>query len=138
MQTKLLFLLSLLGLLLACNPQKQHQNADNEPIAVIDPQKFDDLMKVAPDVQLLDVRTPQEFAVGHLPKAINNNIASPSFVDQAQKLDKNRPVFVYCKTGVRSHQAARELEKLGFREIYDMAGGLVVWQQKGLRIDMAP
>lgn len=71
---------------------------------------------------LLDVRTPQEYGSGHIDKAINIDWLGEGFEEKAQGLDKTRPVYVYCKMGGRSAQAARVLDSLGF-EVVDLKGG---------------
>lgn len=131
-------ILVLLTLLLVSSCGSAQHKSTGSSVQTIDAQKFYDLMRVAPDAQVMDVRTPREFSVGHLPQAKNNNIGSPAFVEEAQKLDKNRPVFVYCRTGVRSERAAHELAKLGFKEVYDLGGGIMAWQRAGLKTEMRP
>lgn len=78
--------------------------------------------------QLVDVRTPEEFMRGHLKRAINLNFNDDNFEDIVKaKLDKTRPVFVYCFSGRRSTDAAVFLRDLGYKEVYDMAGGFAKW-----------
>lgn len=78
--------------------------------------------------QLIDVRTPEEYMRGHLKRAINLNFNDDNFEDIVKaKLDKTRPVFVYCFSGRRSTDAAVFLRDLGYQEVYDMAGGFAKW-----------
>lgn len=78
--------------------------------------------------QLIDVRTPEEYMRGHLKRAINLNFNDDNFEDIVKaKLDKTRPVFVYCFSGRRSTDAAVFLRDLGYKEVYDMAGGFAKW-----------
>lgn len=78
--------------------------------------------------QLIDVRTPEEYMRGHLKRAINLNFNDDNFEDIVKtKLDKNRPVFVYCFSGRRSNDATTFLRDLGYKEVYDMAGGFAKW-----------
>lgn len=78
--------------------------------------------------QLIDVRTPEEYMRGHLKRAINLNFNDDNFEDVVKaKLDKTRPVFVYCFSGRRSTDAAVFLRDLGYKEVYDMAGGFAKW-----------
>jgi rhodanese-related sulfurtransferase/thiol-disulfide isomerase/thioredoxin len=72
---------------------------------------------------ILDVRTDQEFAGGHLAKARNLDFNSPDFKSQLAKLDKTRPYLVYCAVGGRSSKAAQQMEKLGFQQVYNVSGG---------------
>ena len=87
--------------------------------------------------QIIDVRTPQEFATGYIPGAININFYDKDFKTQLESLDKNQPVFVYCKVGGRSAQAAKQLEASGFKKIYDLDGGILSWTRTGLQVDGA-
>lgn len=82
------------------------------------------------NVQLIDVRTPEEYAEGHLENAININFNSNNFAKQVEKLDKNKPVYIYCRSGGRSGSAGVILEKMGFKEIYDLKGGILYWSGK--------
>lgn len=82
-------------------------------------------------VQLVDVRTPAEFAAGHIPEAVNIDVRGEDFESQAQStLDKERPVAVYCRSGARSKAAARALTEKGFR-VYELNKGFMNW--KGAR-----
>ena len=78
-------------------------------------------------VQLVDVRTPAEFAAGHIPEAVNIDVRGENFESQAQStLDKERPVAVYCRSGARSKTAARALTEKGFR-VYELNKGFMNW-----------
>lgn len=81
---------------------------------------------------LLDVRTPEEFEAGHIKNALNIDWYNPSFKEQVAKLDKNKPVFIYCKSGGRSGQATQVLKSMGFTEIYDLDGGIMQWKNEGM------
>ncbi|SHJ74232.1 rhodanese-like domain-containing protein [Pseudozobellia thermophila] len=72
---------------------------------------------------LLDVRTPREYNSGHIDEAINIDWLGKGFIEKAQALDKDKPVFVYCKKGGRSAEAARVLDSLGFKKVVDLKGG---------------
>lgn len=82
--------------------------------------------------QLIDVRTPQEFASEKINDAKNINWNGTDFVAQVEKLDKSKPVFVYCKVGGRSSLAADKLAELGFKEIYNLNGGIMKWNASGM------
>lgn len=78
--------------------------------------------------QLIDVRTSLEFKSGHIKNAKNIDFFSRSFNDEINKLNKQKPIFVYCRSGARSHKAAKKLAELGFIEIYDLKGGFLNWK----------
>lgn len=83
---------------------------------------------------ILDVRTMQEYRSGHLNGSINLDFRSTSFADELKALDRGNAYLVYCRTGVRSGRAAALMKSLGFREIYDLAGGIAGWQREGFEI----
>ena len=84
--------------------------------------------------QLLDVRTPEEFAAGHLPGAINIDWQADDFLPAVQAaLDPSRPVLLYCRSGRRSAAAAGELAKAGFSP-FNLLGGILAWQEAGLPV----
>ncbi len=95
------------------------------------PSAFAEKLKSTNNPQILDVRTPKEFADQHLDNAININWNSDDFVANANKYDKSKPVFVYCLSGGRSKQAASKLEELGFTKIYELQGGIMKWNAEG-------
>lgn len=75
-----------------------------------------------PQGQVLDVRTPNEWAGGKVKNAHLINIQDPEFLKKASKLDKEKPLFIYCAVGGRSSQAAQMLSKAGFKQIYNLQG----------------
>ena len=85
----------------------------------------------AAEVQLIDVRTPGEYENGHLKNAVNIDINSGDFEQRIGKLDKKRPVLVYCLSGGRSGRAASQMQDMGFSEVYNMDGGIMKWQNAG-------
>lgn len=86
---------------------------------------------VEADVVVLDVRTPEEFAEGHLANAINIDFQSGNFANEISKLDKGTTYAVYCRSGNRSGQAVKVLADLGFTDLYDMDGGVIDWAAAG-------
>ncbi len=130
MKTFFIQLFSLCFFLTSCNGQS------SKAIQTIDAKDFADKLKLTETVQLstqlLDVRTPEEFKTEHLYNATNVNWNGDDFVSKAEKLDKTKPVFVYCKVGGRSAQAASKLQELGFKEIYNLDGGIMKWSASGL------
>ena len=78
---------------------------------------------------LLDVRTKQEFAEGHLPDAINIDVLdSANFIKQIQTLKKRKQYVVYCRSGKRSLKASELLLDQKFKHIYNMEGGILAWK----------
>ena len=83
------------------------------------------------DFVVLDVRTPSEFASGHLAGAILIDFNASNFTTEVDKLDKTKRYLVYCRTSNRSGQAVAVMKSLGFKEVYDMDGGIVAWEAAG-------
>lgn len=79
-------------------------------------------------VQLIDVRTPAEFNGGHIKGAKNIDFFSGKFNVEFNKLNKDKAVYVYCRSGSRSRQTSKKLEAMGFTEIYDLKGGILNYQ----------
>lgn len=80
---------------------------------------------------VLDVRTPAEFAQGHLPNAINLNYQDPGFEQAIQNLKPDQPYFIYCAKGGRSAKACAQLKTNGLKKVYNLEGGIAAWQQAG-------
>ncbi len=86
-----------------------------------------------PDVDhiLIDVRTPQEFASGHIPGAVN--IAVEELAQRLNEVPQDKPVVLYCRSGNRSGQAAQILDRAGYGQIYDL-GAIITWAEQGYPI----
>lgn len=78
---------------------------------------------------VVDVRTPEEFAQGHVPGAIN--LPVEEVARWADRIPKDRPVYLYCRSGNRSRQAAEYLKKRGYTNLYNVEGGVRAIQQAG-------
>jgi rhodanese-related sulfurtransferase len=84
------------------------------------------------DVQIVDVREPNEWAAGHLPGAVLIPLAQ--LAQRARELDPERPVVVVCRSGNRSATATSLLIRSGFRDVKNLAGGTIAWAQGGQRV----
>ncbi|MCL9769985.1 rhodanese-like domain-containing protein [Flavobacterium sp. HXWNR69] len=100
-----------------------------EGVQVLEVSKYETKLK-QPNVQLLDVRTPEEFSEGHLENAINIDVTAEDFDAKVAGLDKEKPVMVYCKSGGRSAKASARLKELGFKTISDLEGGITNWKSE--------
>lgn len=85
-------------------------------------------------LQIIDVRTPAEYATGYINNAINIDFYNPNFEAEIKKLDKTKPVYIYCKAGGRSSEAVNIFMKNGFKNVYELKGGIMSWEQAGLPI----
>jgi len=95
----------------------------------LSPLQFKELLAKTPDAQLVDVRTPAEYESGTIQGAINVDIKAPNFSERIEKLDKGRPVFLFCKVGGRSAKASQQLQDMGFTTLYDLSEGYLGWQE---------
>ena len=80
---------------------------------------------------LIDVRTPEEYAEGHLPNAINIDVKDEGFAEKMNEIKKNKNIYLYCKTGKRSTKAVAIADTLGFKNIYNLDGGFISWKEAG-------
>lgn len=83
-------------------------------------------------VVVLDVRTPDEYRAGHLKEAKLANVNDAGFDANIAKLDKNKPVVVYCAVGGRSARASDIMVQKGFKNVYNVSGGYNAWSAAGL------
>ncbi len=93
---------------------------------------FQKKLAVEKNALILDVRTPQEYANGHLQNATTINFFDTDFKEKVNKLDKNKPVYVYCAVGGRSAKATKILQESGFKTVYNLLGGFNGWSAAGL------
>ncbi|MBS1685114.1 MAG: thioredoxin fold domain-containing protein [Bacteroidetes bacterium] len=128
MKKNFLFLSILTGILLYSCSQSQATGSGGE-LNVTD---FAAKVKQLPDAPILDVRTPGEYEKGHLDKAKNIDWNGSDFDTQITGLDKSKPVLVYCLSGGRSGAAAAHMREAGFKEVYEMAGGIMKWRAADL------
>jgi rhodanese-related sulfurtransferase len=110
-------------------------------ISVVKPDNLGEINKISVDefdkviqeknVQLVDVRTPEEYAEGHIKGAVNINFKKRTFPDFINVIDKKKPVAIYCRSANRSGKAALIMQSLGFKKIYDLDGGIKAWKAAG-------
>ena len=98
--------------------------SQSDTIKLLSPEEFKEQVENKKD-QLIDVRTPAEFKGGHIKGAKNIDFFSGKFNVEFNKLNKDKAVYVYCRSGSRSRQTAKKLEAMGFTEIYDLKGGIL-------------
>ncbi|MES2411609.1 MAG: thioredoxin domain-containing protein [Bacteroidota bacterium] len=125
MKFKLFPLLLLSFLFISCHGQT------SKAVHTVAAKSFDEKLKTIENPQLLDVRTAEEYSTEHIGNAENVNWNGDDFAAKAAGYDKSKPIFVYCKVGGRSSQAADKLAELGFREIYNLDGGIMKWKAQG-------
>lgn len=113
-------LLGLLGL-------TTNASAQSDSIKTVDAAQFAEFIK-SDSVFLVDVRTAEEYAAGHIPNAKNVDVLKSDFKDRVETLSKSKEIAVYCRSGKRSLMAANTLAKMGYKVI-NLRGGWKEWQQ---------
>ncbi len=124
---KRIFLLPLLIFTMCTAPAEQ----SNE-INLIDAGELNQILTDT-ELQLVDIRTEDETSAGMLEHAINIDYYSPDFLERMNALEKNKPLAIYCASGMRSAQASKELITMGFVSLYDLQGGYSAWEQAGFK-----
>lgn len=108
--------------------------ASKQKSSLVTAQQAVELIDKESNLQIVDVRTPGEYAEGHIANSTNIDIYDfEVFENEINKLSKEKPVFVYCRSGGRSADAVSQLLELGFEEVYDLDGGITKWMNAGLQ-----
>lgn len=126
---KQLFSIVLVSILLYSCTNAQSNSTDKTQLSAIE---FADKLKELPTALVVDVRTPEEFSKGHLINAKNYDWRGNEFEKQIEPLDKSKPVFVYCLSGSRSAAAAKQMRTEGFKNVYELSGGIMKWRGANL------
>lgn len=129
---------SLLG---ACSSTATDETSQgNEPAAttaatgvqLVEPDQFQSATDSG--AEIIDVRTPAEFAEGHIEGAVNIDLNGPDFTGQIDALDPAKTYAVYCRSGNRSAAATQYMQDQGFASVYELGGGILSWQSAGLPV----
>ena len=112
--------------------QNDAQTVSSTKVEVLSLEQFRSKIEKSNDIQILDVRTPEEWAGGVVKNAKQINIYDANFMEKVQKeFSKDKPVVVYCQAGVRSREAAKKLKDSGYKTVYDFSGGYAAWKKGG-------
>ena len=124
---KLLLVFFLAITTISCNAQQ------NKGVELVKPTEFAQKLNSG-EGQLIDVRTPKEYKSGYIKGAVNMHLYDNDFEQRIDTLDKNKPVYVYCKVGGRSAEAVTIMKNKGFRHIIELDGGMDAWNEAKLPI----
>ena len=129
----LLALLLLLGSTGYGQAQEKTATATSAPAVRFKDADVAEFARLAADTNniVLDVRTPREYAAGHLAGAVNMNLRAADFAAQAARLDKSRTYLVHCAVGLRSASACQKLGSMGFTNLVNLKTGLNGWEAAG-------
>ena len=124
--------------ILACLIASPLPAADKPPVPPsvknVGVEEFDKLRADSKNV-VLDVRTPGEFAKGHIPGAINVDFNAPDFQKKVAELDKNKTYLVHCAVGVRSARACTIMDKIEFPHLFNLEPGFRAWEKAGKPVE---
>lgn len=101
---------------------------------LLTPNEFNAHLNATTQIQLVDVRTPEEYAEGYIEGAVNINFNAADFDVQIQSQTQSMAVYVYCRSGGRSAAAAKQMSEMGFTQVYDLEGGFLNWQENNLQV----
>lgn len=104
------------------------QNENGGSVKTVSADEFEKLIQE--EGTILDVRTPEETAQGMIKGAVELNFNSSAFPEHFKKLDKKKPVYIYCRSGGRSAKAADMMAKEGYT-VYNLDGGMLGWEESG-------
>lgn len=103
-------------------------------VRVVSPTEASELLDADPAPAVIDVRTPEEFAEGHLEGAVLIDVNDPDFEARIAELDRDQPYVLYCRSGNRSAAARQVMADLGFVDVADVDGGITAWVAEGLPV----
>ena len=95
----------------------------------LDPNEFKAAFEASTNAVLIDVRTPAEVAETNISGHILMNIMEPDFAKQIALLDRDKDYYLYCRSGNRSGQACRYMASIGFKQLANLKGGMIAWDQ---------
>ncbi len=110
--------------------QATTQQPKQEVIVNVAAPKFKELIESGA-CEIIDVRTPQEYAEGHIKGAKNIDFYNPEFDKMISQLPKDKTYCVYCRSGRRSMLSAQKMAQMGFQKVYNLQGGINAWIQSG-------
>lgn len=119
----------------ACGTDTVPDGSAGKGVSVVAPAEAFRIVNAADGrLVIVDVRTPEEFAAGHLAGATLIDYYASDFADKIGALDRNAQYVIYCRTGNRTEDARALMTDLGFTEVYDIEGGITAWKAAGYRV----
>jgi len=121
------FAISAIGILIACQPKKG-ATSNAEGFVDLELKSFLNKAQQDKNAVLLDVRTPEETAEGIIPGAVELDYNGGQFAKEFKNLDKDKTYYVYCRSGGRSASASQEMFDNGFKNVYNLLGGYMAYE----------
>ncbi|WP_338793031.1 rhodanese-like domain-containing protein [Bernardetia sp. MNP-M8] len=143
MQKSILLLFSLFIFFTSCNETKKTEETStntkvveenteytiHQKIEKLEVQEFSNKMTELRVYNIVDVRTPKEFDQASIPRAKNIDINASNFEEELDKLERIKPLLIYCKSGGRSTKAVEKAKEMGFERIIELDGGMESWKE---------
>lgn len=107
------------------------ENQSSSDIEIVTPEEMNQISEIE-DTQLIDVSTSEEFKEDHIENFQNIDYSSPNFDQEIKKLDKTKPVLVYCKSGNLSSKCVAKMKQKGFVKVYDLDSDIAKWKFQDL------
>lgn len=120
---------SILLFIFSCDAQKEDKSS-----LLMKPKEFNTAMQNDKDFILLDCRTPEEVNEGALEGNVNIDFHKDDYKQELEKLDKNKTVYIYCRSGNRSHKSAVMMKEMNFKKVIDLDGGIIAWKEEGFPV----
>jgi rhodanese-related sulfurtransferase len=125
------FIPLLVSVLFACSSSSNNSENAFKDISI---EEYSMFLQNSPRPQIVDVRTAEEVGTGRIEGSINLDFKSPDFASRIEQISKNETVLIYCASGIRSGRAMELMKEKGFKEIYNLEGGLNAWREAGMPI----
>lgn len=104
------------------------ENIENPDVINLGSEDFEKGLKEDEKAELVDVRTQSEYKMGHIPNSKLIDIMNPQFIQSLDELDRDKSYYVYCRSGNRSFHAGKQMIKMGFKKVYNLAPGIIGWK----------
>jgi phage shock protein E len=113
----------------------KNTKSEDQKTTVISPQEVKKSIDAKDKITIVDVRTPDEYKTGHIKNSVL--LTLDTIEENARKVlpDKNKLLYVYCRSGVRSAKAVTQLQQLGYTNVHSIDGGLLAWQKSGYPVE---
>jgi rhodanese-related sulfurtransferase len=126
-------LLSVAALLFVTRDNQTEPQVSQKQISTMNAPDFQKYLESESAV-IIDVRTPEEFASGHIENSINIDFYSPEFYARISALDPTQEYAIYCRSGNRSSEALRMMGELNFTKVTELSGGMLAWERNNLKV----
>ena len=129
-KTPLFFVIISLFLVFESSKVHSQEESKKSDKYLIRPASFKDGLEKKKNLVVVDLRTPEEYEDSHITGAINIDYKNQNFLEEINKLDKNKKYYIYCRSGGRSAKSRKIMNENNFKKVYDLEGGILAWKKK--------